>query len=175
MLKQTIMKLGLSLLLAAFLSDIVAFILMTSMTMLSTAPWAMVIFLIINLLIYTWFIYSRVWQEGSRDPNRIKFGHMNKFLGKGLVAGLLADIPFVLFYLITALSSLFNWHYTAIHVVYVLLNMQFNYLITLLSHMPGLFFIFLIPLPLIAGVGYILGFNHISLYSKLVYKPNKTK
>lgn len=131
---------------------------------------------IICILIYIALLYVTAWHEGSKDPNRVNYGHMNKFMAKGLVAGLFASIPYAVLLLTFIISRLFYAQATSttiITAVFRVVNIQFVLLSDSIINNPVLCFLYLLPLPIISCVGYIMGYNRIVLTSKIIYKNSK--
>jgi hypothetical protein len=131
---------------------------------------------IICILIYIALLYVTAWHEGSKDPNRVNYGHMNKFMAKGLVAGLFASIPYAVLLLTFIISRLFYAQATSttiITAVFRVVNIQFVLLSDSIINNPVLCFLYLLPLPIISCVGYIMGYNRIVLTSKIIYKNPK--
>jgi hypothetical protein len=175
MLKKTTISLAISLLSSVLISDILAFFL-TITGILIKYESVSIIVLIINILIFCMLVYNRSWEEGFRDPNRVKYGRMDKFIYKGFVAGLLADIPFILVYIVLmifVLTKQSQWPMTIMWIITYLCNLQFFTIILSLKSYPFLIAIILLPLPLVAGFSYILGYNQFSISSKIVYKKKK--
>lgn len=174
MLRQTTWKLALSTFTSAVVSDIMAIILVFSLGILAgkAGDWILVIVLLLNVIIYAILLYNKPWEEGFRDPSRVKYKRMKKFMYKGLVAGLIADIPYALIFLLMVITKYANWYGGVFHVLYLFVNMQFNYLITMkvFVNMPWLCVIFLLPMPLITHLAYVLGYKQISIGFKLMYK-----
>lgn len=131
---------------------------------------------IISMLIYIALVYSVAWQEGNKDPNRIKYGHMNKFMAKGLVAGLLASIPYAILTTAFVVSqAILKEKITGIviNTVYRIFNIQYIVFGDGFLKFPVVCFLLLLVLPAISTVGYIAGYHKIVLISKIIYKNQK--
>jgi hypothetical protein len=133
---------------------------------------------VICLLIYIAILYGTAWHEGSKDPNRVNYGHMNKFMAKGLVAGLFALIPYAVLLLAFLVSSLAYAHTTCatvLNAIFRVVNIQFVLFSDSIISNPALCFLYLLPLPIISCVGYIMGYKRITLISKMIYKNSKNR
>jgi hypothetical protein len=172
MLKKTTISLALSIFASAMISDMLAFFL-TMTGLLIKFNGILVVLLFVNIIILGMLIYTKSWDEGFRDPNRVKYGRIDKFLYKGFVAGLLADIPFILVYILLIICSLTKWNEEIMLLVMYGFNMQFFSIIINLQHVPVALAVILLPLPLISGVSYILGYYQITISSKIIYKKSK--
>lgn len=179
MLRQTTKKLALSLLGTALVGDLFAIILVFSFSIIISklGVWALYCVFILNLVIYFLFVYIKAWEEGFRDPTRVQYKRMEKMIGKGAVAGLLADIPFALFYVLLVVTHYTAWNADVFALIFNFLNMPFNFFFNLpaFKSMPWLNFTLLLPLPAIAQLGYYLGYRQISLTHRLVYKKEAKK
>ena len=170
--KKTTISLALSLFTTAIISDVFALFL-TITGILIKYEVASIIALILNIFIYSMLIYNKSWEEGFRDPNRVKYGRMEKLILKGFVAGLLADIPYVLIYIAYLVSIIIKWHSEIMWLIMNALNLQFFTLLVALKPFPAAILIIFLPLPIVSGVSYILGYKQISISRKIVYKNKK--
>lgn len=128
----------------------------------------------IAILITEGAIYSCAWREGNRDPNRVKYGHMKKFMPKGFVAGLLSIIPnFILTILMLATAGLGNVLGGVVNAIYRIVNIQFVILGEGYMKIPIASIALLLVIPLVSGIGYISGYHHFEILPKLVYKHKK--
>lgn len=130
--------------------------------------------LISNLIVFG-LVYSACWNEGSRDPNRIKYGHMDKFMLKGLVAGAIAIIPLIIYTIIFLIFKINNPDITAttvMEIIYRLLNMGFVVYGDGWIGNPVASFAVLLIYPLTSTLGYFAGFKQFQIMPKLVYKDN---
>ena len=174
MLRDTIRKLSLELLGSAAIAVVVSLILTVILAGLLPYAAGRVFLSVILILMYVAFIYSPAWREGNRDPNRIKYGHMGVYMKKGLVSGLLASIPFFVFYLLLAASAAFNNNLALMRAIYNIVNIQYVNILNILPS-PYLYFITLLPLPLVSWGAYHLGFHNYSILYHLTYKSRPSK
>lgn len=129
----------------------------------------------IAILITEGFIYSCSWREGNRDPNRVKYGHMKKFMPKGFVAGLLSIIPnFILTILMLATDGMKNAFGIIVNAVYRIANIQFVIFGDGYMKFPIACFALLLVVPIASGLGYISGWYNFAIIPKLVYKKKKS-
>lgn len=132
------------------------------------------------LLLTIAFIYPNLWQSGTRDSNLVKFKHKQEDKLKGFKIGLIAAIPFFLFwaFLLAARLGLSPNFPPAL---YKFLNASFYSVIQLAvggavkagELAVWRILILLLPvaaLPLIGWISYLLGYKNISIGEKLVYK-----
>lgn len=138
MLKETIRKLSLELLGSAAVGIVVSFLLTVMLAGLLEYTVGKILVSVFLILLFGAFIYSSAWREGARDPNRIKYGHMNPFMLKGLVSGLFASIPFFILYLMLAITAITNNGYSIIRPIFNVINIQY---IQILNVLPSPFFI----------------------------------
>lgn len=132
---------------------------------------------VICVLIYLGLIYSTAWREGDKDPNRVKYGHIKKCMAKGFAASLFTSIPFIIIYAVYLVTNLINPKDLSAIISAALFratNIQFIVFNSDIVNLPILCFIFLLPLPIISGLGYIAGYKHFSITSKIVYKSKKS-
>lgn len=176
MLKDTTVKLSRSIMFTYFVCDLICLLLVFTMASVVYNHFVSVIITIVNILIFVSMIYGCSWNEGYRDVNRVNYNQMEKCMLKGLYAGLIADIPFLLFYLAVLVTNLIHWHYHITLVILYFTNMQFFYPLTWISGNPYLTILFGIPLPVVSAVGYLIGYKRVSLTSRIIYKGKpKTK
>lgn len=130
-------------------------------------------------------LYSLLWKRGDTDNNLATFGHIEREKYKGLKIGLLADVPFALLYLLLWADKLFGFS-PAFSGLYKIANYYMFPLIDLcykgaetsaeISVLGMLcLLVTLIPIPLVAHIGYYCGNNEISLGDKFVYAKTKEK
>ncbi len=129
-------------------------------------------------------LYVTAHNMGSKDISRVHGGFMPEDKFKGVKIGLISAIPNLVIYVILLLSkmqvikpnslafySIMNSHlYGVTQFIYngAKLATELGALQLILLFIPVLF------VPLVAGVGYLLGYKEISITQKLVYK-NKSR
>lgn len=127
----------------------------------------------ICILFFFCIIYGPSWSEGNRDPNRINYGHMNKFMAKGFIAGLIASIPYAILavtFIISHFAAPESSFGTIINIIYRFVNIQYVVFGDTYLNYPIVCILLLLPLPIVAEIGYVLGFHHIVFASKIIYK-----
>ena len=77
------------------------------------------------ILLLNAFIYSKLWHEGTKDDNAVRFGHMSEDKLKGLKVGLLANIPYALIFVCAFISFLIKKGFSAVSAIYVITNYNF--------------------------------------------------
>ena len=121
-----------------------------------------------------------IWQDaymlGFRDSNMVKTGHKKEDLFRGVKIGLIAQIPWTIF---LVLSLIFNFRFA----VYRLLNSAYYWFLTAIAGNSqymrmgavkiGAFALLLLIVPLLSGGIYVLGYRGIDLFTKIVYKNRK--
>lgn len=170
MLRKTTGKLALSLIGSVFAVDLLASILFLSLGNWMDHRAAKLAYTALSLLILFALLYSTAWREGFRDPNRVKYGHMPRFMAKGVIAGLLADIPFAVLTAAYLIMSAVHWHATLIRVIYMVCNIEFTFVINHFNMSVPLLLLLLLPLPAFSQAGYFMGYRQISVLSRLIYK-----
>lgn len=173
MLKKTTGKLAVSLVGSIFAADLLSAILLLCVGSWLDHRAVKLLYTAISSLILLTIIYSSAWREGYRDPNRVKYGHMPQFMAKGVIAGLLADIPMAFLTLAYLIMSIAHWYSDLMRFIYLVGNISF---IFVLNHfhlsLPLLLILLLLP-PVISHAGYVMGYRQISITSRLVYKKKK--
>lgn len=133
---------------------------------------------IISLVIWGAFIYIVNWNVGNADADKHELGNAPLDKLRGLKAGLIADIPFAVTYLILVIAKLFGGPHWAVSLFKI-----FNYNCFAFNNMiitNGLgsisvselicLVLVLVPLPAFAAFGYAMGVRHTILKEKIVYK-----
>lgn len=131
---------------------------------------------VLSILITLAILYSTAWHEGTRDPNRIKYGHMQEFKLKGFVAGLLAIIPGFLittvFFISQAVAAK-NAFGILTSIIYRVMNIQYIVFSDAFLYVPAVCYLLLLITPIISELGYLAGRKNLSLMSRLVYNQKK--
>lgn len=131
---------------------------------------------IICVMISEGLLYSVAWREGNRDPNRVKYGHMNKFMLKGLIAGFIAMIPDFILTIAFLMSALFATIPAAvINAVYRVVNLQFVIFSDKYLGYPLACIALLLVVPVFTCIGYITGWHNFALLPRIVYKSKKNQ
>jgi hypothetical protein len=129
------------------------------------------------IIIFLWLMYTTAWHEGNKDPNRIKFGRMKKFMAKGLVAGLFAAIPYAiltLFFVSMHASAADTSARAIVNSIYRIFNMQYIIMGDGFTAYPVVCFLLLLLIPAFSALGYLAGYRNLSITSKIVYKKKDT-
>lgn len=129
----------------------------------------------LSILIVFSILYNTAWKEGDKDPNRIRYGHMKKFMAKGLVAGLLSIIPYIIYttvFLIMNAAIPNTMAQLTVGVIYRVLNMQFIIIGDGWLNYPIVCYALLLIYPLASTIGYITGYKGIIIWTKIIYKDN---
>ena len=129
-----------------------------------------------NLLILISVIWQHIYSIGFKDSNMVKTGHLKKDIYKGFKIGAIAQIPFAVF---LAVSVIANFKFS----IYRIVNSQYFGFLSAISgknqnmQMGALkivaFALLLFVVPVMSGIIYILGYNGVDIFSKLVYKNRK--
>ena len=130
------------------------------------------------MLVYIGIVYSSAWHEGSKDPNRVKYGHMNKFMAKGFVSGLIATIPYAALtttYFVTQAALANSTARIVIGSAYRILNIQYVVFSDGFLAFPVVCFLLLLVLPAITELGYVSGYHQFTMLSKILYKNPKNR
>lgn len=138
-----------------------------------------VIIQIIALLITYSGVYIRIWDEGSSDFNRVKYGHTAYDRWKGLKASLVVAVPFFGLWLALLICKIiqvdFVFTYKLIHFDFIIF---LNYIfgspdanIATISY--GSIFVcslFVLVIPVLGYIAYQAGYRQFSIMEKIIYK-----
>ncbi len=134
------------------------------------------------LLIFAIFPYNILWNIGSHDENHVQLGRMDEDLVFGLKVGVVATLPSTALYLLLVLGKfaafpgvILKWHrlMNTPFIPYVdavemgaktATELSFGSLLAV-----GLTLLFV---PFVCWLGYYLGYRHISIREKMVYKKS---
>lgn len=137
--------------------------------------------LVCSLFLLGVFPYNLLWEMGSKDENRVRYGRSRLDKLRGLKIGALANIPSLLLYvflLVARFGSLSN----GILSVYRVLNMPFlsyiNWIIgtDLSAIVVWQLLALLVPMlfvPAVCYIAYLLGFRQFSLKEHLTYEKTE--
>lgn len=139
--------------------------------------WVFYVFLqVFGMMILIAIIWHDAYMLGFKDSNMVRTGHIKEDLLKGFKIGAIAQIPWLIFLIV---SVIFNWNFA----VYRLFNSAYFWFLTAIAGQDlymrmgvikiGAFVLLLFIVPIISGGIYILGYKGIDLFSKLVYKKRK--
>lgn len=142
---------------------------------------------ILTLLLLAAFPYSVMWTQGDKDNNSVHFGHMAEDKLRGLKVGALAAIPSAGAYILLILSKL-GVLLPNYYAFYRFMNVPFMPILDRLTGGTALMtaeiswgaiaamLMTVVFVPLLAHVGYWLGYKEISLVERFIYvNPNKKK
>lgn len=130
------------------------------------------------------FIHNILWKMGDSDANLCEFGHKVPDLLRGFKIGLLATVPNLIAYIISLLS-VFGVIKNSIFFIYRFINYPmcifFNLVYGKSQFTSGgvsvggavIGFIFVLILPIICGVCYILGFKRVRFAENILFVKNK--
>lgn len=137
------------------------------------------------LVLFMAMVYTKLWERGDKDSNKVQFKHMREDKLRGIKIGLMAAVPSFILYILFILSR-FRIIAPEYFFIYRLLNVSFMPVITRMAgsgvinstdvSLPAVFGIFLtlVVLPLTCYAAYLLGYKNISLSEKIIYAdPNK--
>ncbi|MDD3692408.1 MAG: hypothetical protein PHX02_00680 [Oscillospiraceae bacterium] len=136
------------------------------------------------LILFVSMIYTKLWERGDKDSNRVQYKHMVEDKLRGLKIGLVAAIPSFAFYLILVLSKLkivapeFFFIYRFLNITFIPLISRMAGAVLTADNIPWLslfgIFMTLLVLPITSYAAYVLGYKNISLSEKIIYvDPNK--
>lgn len=167
-----ILKLALLILSSLLITDLLAIFFFFSISAAIQRTWVAALCTLLDVFFLAALVHGQTWREGLRDKNRVKYGHMEKKLHKGLVAGLVASVPGLILYIllvVTAQSTAANGFY----LTYLLFNATYFQFVVSLRFYPVILALFLLPIPLFSTIGYIQGYREIYIFRNLVYKKDK--
>lgn len=139
---------------------------------------------IVTALITFAFVHGVLWRKGDSDENLVQFSHIEEDKLRGFKIGLLASIPNFAAFIIAVVAKL-GYLSTSFMALYRFMNYQFftignlcfSRVLTDYSAVSWGRLIasasIMIILPVLSGICYILGYKHISISEKLIYKTKK--
>ena len=148
-----------------------------------------IIALFFTLTLFLALPYSALWTQGDKDANHVQFGHMERDNLRGLKIGAIASLPSLISFALLVMCKLSILGNGAL-VIYKFANTTFWPLLNLLasdmalsnnienvSYLTVAIMLLVQVLPaLICHISYTLGYKHISISEKLIYKnPNKKR
>ncbi len=144
-----------------------------------------IITFLFTLVMFFAMIYSSLWTRGDKDNNLAAFGHIKRDKFRGLKIGILADVPFLLLYLLLAANKIHEFipSYSAVYRTFnyymlPIVDAAFGAAKTAGELSVGGFLLLLVtllPLPLVCSFGYYCGNNEISLRDRFIYAKDKEK
>lgn len=177
--KNNYLKPALSLMGGHFLSIVLCFLVFIGLIRFGENLFAMVIYALVLLLIYSFTIYSTMWTLGHGDLNKQNFNRIKNDKAKGFKVALLALSPILLASLVFFVSEAFSLF--DMNVVYRVLNVEILPLILMINKTTDYSLLQLIPTVLLslipiglAGLFYIMGNNDYDPIHLIVYKKPKS-
>lgn len=139
---------------------------------------------IIGAIMIFAFIHSVVWKLGDREANLACAGIKPIDKLRGLKIGILADIPFIIAYLILIIAKTGlisgNWYALFRFInfqVFTIINLIFGQAtssaLAASALSVGFGAVTLLILPLVCHICYVLGYKRIVLSDRIIYKKNK--
>ncbi|MBO4693584.1 MAG: hypothetical protein J5659_04240 [Clostridia bacterium] len=137
-----------------------------------------------NIIVLITLVWQNTYHIGFKDSNMVRTGHKTEDLYTGFKIGIIAQIPWLIFLIV---SFIFNIRFG----VYRIINSTYWSFLTLISgsirtekitvlKMCDLgalksieFGALLLIVPIISGFVYILGYKGIDIFSNVVYKRKK--
>lgn len=183
---QTPFQLGMKLYGSSLLASIFSSIFLIVGNALSGHPIFMAVTQVIAILIIAVNAYAKTWQCGSSDYNRVKFGHMQYNPWKGLIAGLVACIPYAVVALFGVVCKLLGVEAMMIYrmMSFSLLN-YINWIVDLETSVKAIslvpFLIAQLPMlviPLVTFPAYLLGYRQYNVAEHITYRnlpPDKVE
>lgn len=170
MLKKTTAKLSLNL----FVDNLLCWVLGSFLYIAtaSIASWVSIVLTCIIVLILWATLYGSSWHEAQRDRNRVKYNHMQKFMQKGTVAGLLATIPFLIIYLLYVIN-INNSSNLVYYILYIIFNLPYLTFAVAFRANALVLALLLLPMPIVSCLGYFAGYKNITFMDKVIYKNKK--
>lgn len=176
--KVTAFRLGVKIFSSMLMAGVTGILLNCLFLGIGDAAWIRAIIQSIVLGIYYWLIYSTAWKDGYLEKNRVLCGFSTFEPLKGFKAGLYAIIPSYLVWALMVALRLFHVdvaavyrfvHFFAIDLINVFMDtskslQELSFLQLLGSTC------FLIVIPLLSGVAYLLGYKRFSFVELFVFK-----
>ena len=165
------------LVITTFLGCILYFFMIPINTMLS---WVTPIMQAILILMFTVSMYIPFWEYGDKDSNLVAFNRKEKDIFSGLKIALVAIIPYILSNILLLVYKFGAVAAANISpIIYKIITVQFIYTIEHLiggeASVVSIIVCMLLPFytVIVAQVAYVLGYNHISIKDKIIYKSKK--
>jgi hypothetical protein len=181
--KNSYLRRGISLYSAQLGGFIFCFVLLVSMSAILNYTWGRWILLFVLGFAYYITIFACMWDQGNRDLNRYKFGHIKKNYAVGFKVGAIGNIFWWVMILSMFLSKLgvcssilliFKWLAPP---VWPIINLMCDSMY--LSNFDWwMMFVILLAgsmITVISGLSYIAGFKEIIPVQKLMYSKRKPK
>ena len=152
-----------------------------------SVPWAAYTFSqLFSVIVLIVVIWQSTYMLGFKDCNMVRTGHSKEDICRGFKIGALAQIPGVLFFILSVafnlrfslyrLANSFYWTFLTA------LTGSFNdkWLAEVLMRKTGVLSLtgmalMLLIIPAISGTVYIFGYRGVDFFTKLVYKKRKEK
>lgn len=144
-------------------------------------PWVKPIMQAILILMFSTSMYIPFWEYGDKDANFVAFNRKEKDMFSGAKIAILAITPALIASIFLLLYKLGIQSWSLL--VYRIVNVQFIYIVDSLVSIENvvetswisIIVCMLLPLytVVVAEIAYILGYKHISIKEKLIYKSKK--
>ena len=132
------------------------------------------------------FVYNNLWNAGYKDINFVKHGEINENKLRGLLVGFLATLPSIIMLTVfvvgrktfakTVSVAVFSLLNPYLHrAIYLLSGSQGAYISEISAGNLGILYLFLLFIPIVACVSYILGYKSVIVSEKLLFKKNQEK
>lgn len=132
---------------------------------------------ILCLIILFLVFYVDSWKRGCSDGSRIRLGRMKKNYFRGFIVGLVATIPGLFFAIgaFLAESGIIRFYdlfgeLDIFTVFFRIWNLPLAGFFEFANELPVINFVVLLFMPVVAGIGYVLGLHEITLKQVFVYK-----
>jgi hypothetical protein len=125
---------------------------------------------VVSTAAYVVFIYLDAWRTGQRDFNLVKYGHIKEDKLKGLKAAVISQLPGLILAVVLAFFKAPDIAGQAYRWIYLFFCSVVN---LIAEKTAAAYFIPLIFAPIIAAVGYQLGYTDKRLINKIVFTTNK--
>jgi|GEM_PF-929245 len=182
--KRTVFPIVLTILIAHFVFAFTTLFMMQFFGMFLSEKMAELITYIVCIPLFCAMIYSETWKSGQQDYNLVKFGHMDESKLRGFKAGLVSQVPGLLLAALTIvhlilkngeiaagvpadIASGLHW---GIQSAYHLFYCPFVGILWPLEEISPFFCVLpAIVAPIVAHIGYTLGYRRFSIKDKMVY------
>lgn len=166
-------KLALSLFCRALVGVIWSLIVFILLGMFVEHPVGQALIAVVSIFFYLSFVYSGAWNQGFKDANYVKFGHIVENKNRGLLCGALAMIPNVIVALVYYIG---RYAIGGLTFTYINVGTRLYFLPLLvpfdlwLESFPPLVAIAAVAMLPAAFLGYRLGYADLSILERLIYK-----
>ncbi len=130
-------------------------------------------------IMFVFFSYMDTWRKAVRDNNLVLYKYIEYNKWRGLISGLLADIPglVVIAFILIAKAAGSTSYVDFAKVGYFILYSPFVLLVSAFEESSHglIYFLPLVITPITGAAGYYFGYRNIGLVGQFIYKTDRAK